>query len=100
MGMRSLLGVAIAVAVSATGGGGALAQGNGAKDFARSGDAPLFARGCYWYRGVRRCSQYCYIEIDGVRYCQDREFNAVPQGDPYAIERPSVDQLYRAGRHP
>jgi hypothetical protein len=54
-----------------------------------------FARGCYWRRGERYCSTYCYLEINGKRYCNQRESEAVPQGDPYKPVRPTVEELYR-----
>ncbi len=28
--------------------------------------------GCYWYRGRSHCGRYCYIEVDGARYCTER----------------------------
>ena len=49
----------------------------------------------YWRGGVRYCSQYCYLEINGKRYCHVRESVAFPQGDPYAQERPTVEEIYR-----
>lgn len=50
--------------------------------------------GCYWYRGRRHCSRYCYLEVDGIRYCQRRERDAVSQAPfslfepPFAVEPP------------
>jgi hypothetical protein len=59
-------------------------------------DEPAFyAKGCYWSRGVRHCAYYCYVEINGKHYCHERERHAVPQGDPYAEERPTVEDIYR-----
>jgi hypothetical protein len=60
----------------------------------------LYARGCYWHRGTRHCSQYCYVEINGRRYCNPRESEAVPQGDPYQPVRPAVEDMYRQPRRP
>ncbi len=40
---------------------------------------PLEARGCYYHRGREYCGRYCYIEVNGRRYCQERARNAVPQ---------------------
>ena len=40
---------------------------------------PLQADGCYYYRGRRHCGRYCYYEINGLRYCQQREREAYPQ---------------------
>ena len=51
-------------------------------------------RGCYWRRGVRHCSQYCYWEIDGRRYCQDRERIAVPQGNAWFVPYPPEPPIY------
>ena len=69
----------------------------GEDPFADEGPA-FYARGCYWRGGVRYCSQYCYLEINGKRYCHKRERVAVPQGDPYAQERPTVEEIYRRPR--
>lgn len=68
--------------------------------FSESNQAPLYARGCYWHRGTRHCSQYCYVEINGRRYCNERERLAVPQGDPYQPVRPAVEDMYRQPRRP
>jgi hypothetical protein len=72
----------------------------------RGGDDPFiddepafYAKGCYWRAGTRYCSQYCYLEINGKRYCHERERVAVPQGDPYALERPTVEEIYRRRPH-
>lgn len=40
--------------------------------------------GCYFYRGARYCSRYCYWEVDGFRYCQPRASEAVSQA-PYPL---------------
>jgi hypothetical protein len=62
-------------------------------------DGPaLFARGCYWRRGERYCSAYCYEEINGNRYCNTRESEAVPQGDPARPMRPTLEDVYRPRR--
>jgi hypothetical protein len=53
-------------------------------------------RGCYWQRGQRFCSRYCYWEIDGQRYCQDRERVARPQGNPYFVPYPPEPPIYFA----
>ncbi len=58
----------------------------------------FYAKGCYWRGGVRYCSQYCYQEINGKRYCHVRESVAFPQGDPYSPERPTVEEIYRRPR--
>ncbi len=42
---------------------------------------PLEAKGCYFYRGRRHCGSFCYWEINGKRYCQQREREAFPQAD-------------------
>ncbi len=55
----------------------------------------VYANGCYWHRGVRYCKSYCYVEITGKRFCQEQESEATSQGDPYAIERPTVEEIYR-----
>jgi hypothetical protein len=40
---------------------------------------PLDAAGCYFYRGRQWCGRYCYYEVNGKRYCQRWERDAVPQ---------------------
>lgn len=40
-------------------------------------------RGCYWARGAMTCSRFCYLEVDGRRYCQPRSDRAFPQALPY-----------------
>jgi hypothetical protein len=52
------------------------------------GEQALDARGCYWYRQQRFCARYCYIEVDGRRFCVEDEREAVPQG-------PFVDTVSR-----
>ena len=37
------------------------------------------AGGCYWYRQRQYCSRYCYVEVNGQRYCREREREAFPQ---------------------
>ncbi|WP_295557652.1 hypothetical protein [uncultured Hyphomicrobium sp.] len=51
-------------------------------------EAPAFqteARGCYYRRGREYCGRYCYIEINGRRYCQERSRDAVPQASYYEL---------------
>lgn len=40
-------------------------------------------RGCTWWRGELSCSRYCYLELDGRRYCHERSSRAFPQALPY-----------------
>ncbi len=35
--------------------------------------------GCYWERGRQYCSRYCYVEVDGRRYCRERARDAHAQ---------------------
>lgn len=35
--------------------------------------------GCYWERGRQFCSRYCYVEVDGRRYCTERARDAHSQ---------------------
>jgi hypothetical protein len=35
--------------------------------------------GCYFERGRTFCSHYCYIEVDGHRFCRDRPREARSQ---------------------
>lgn len=63
----------------------------------RACSALLSAEGCYWNRGRRYCSRYCYIEVNGRRYCNPRESEAVPQAGCEAWERP--EPVYRRARH-
>lgn len=51
-------------------------------------------KGCYWRRGQRSCSRYCYWEADGRRYCQDHERTAHPQGDPWFVPFPPEPPIY------
>ena len=51
-------------------------------------------RGCYWHRGQRFCSRYCYWDVDGQRYCQERERFARPQGNPYYVPYPPEPPIY------
>jgi hypothetical protein len=88
-----LLGLAFAGSAQAGG------EWQGGKDGFAADEAPLFyAKGCYWRRGTRYCSSYCYIEINGKHYCNRRESEAVPQGDPNHHERPTVEEIYRRPR--
>jgi hypothetical protein len=55
-------------------------------DVAVVDDAPVYrgrAVGCYYHRGRRYCSRYCYIEVNGLEYCQQRQRDAFPQGVVY-----------------
>lgn len=36
--------------------------------------------GCVWYRQRLDCSRYCYWEVNGKRYCRERERDAHQQG--------------------
>lgn len=49
-------------------------------------------RGCYWMRQRLYCARYCYVEVDGRRYCRERARWAYPQApyyeDDYAPHRP------------
>ena len=56
---------------------------------------PLEAKGCYFYRGRRHCGSFCYWEINGKRYCQTREREAVPQADVWIDDAPPVRELPR-----
>ncbi len=47
-------------------------------------------RGCYWMRQRLYCARYCYIEIDGRRYCQERARWAYPQAPEYDLFAPDV----------
>lgn len=51
-------------------------------------------KGCYWERGRRWCSSYCYWEVDGRRYCHERERRAHPQGDPTFRPYPPEPPIY------
>lgn len=35
--------------------------------------------GCYWYRQLEHCSRFCYWEVNGKRYCREREHDAWSQ---------------------
>lgn len=51
------------------------------------------AHGCYFYRGRRFCSRYCYTEYNGYRYCQPTLRDAYPQADVW------VEEIYPRRRH-
>ena len=36
-------------------------------------------RGCYWFRAHHFCTRYCYYEVDGRRFCVERERDAHSQ---------------------
>ena len=38
--------------------------------------------GCYWYRQRMTCSRYCYIEVDGHRFCREHTHGAHSQAPP------------------
>jgi len=38
------------------------------------------AIGCYAFRGRMTCSRYCWRDINGRRYCHERERYAYPHG--------------------
>ncbi|MEQ1718052.1 MAG: hypothetical protein ABL907_19095 [Hyphomicrobium sp.] len=55
------------------------------------------AVGCYWERGRQHCGKFCYWEVNGRRYCQQREERATPQGariEDYLLDE-SASTLYR-----
>lgn len=43
---------------------------------------PTEGRGCYFYRGREYCGSYCYWEVNGKRYCQQRLRHAHSQVPP------------------
>jgi hypothetical protein len=43
--------------------------------------------GCYWYRQHQYCARYCYVEVDGYRYCREEQRDAYSQA-PYSGPRP------------
>jgi hypothetical protein len=56
---------------------------------------PTEARGCYYYRGERFCSRYCYYEINSMRYCRERERDAFPQAPAdFEIIEPSDRRIH------
>lgn len=50
---------------------------------------PTEAIGCYWKNQRVWCSRYCYWEINGQRYCHEREREAHSQAPPgeYVYQR-------------
>lgn len=65
-------------------------------------DGPVYtgrAVGCYYHRGRRFCSRYCYIEVNGLEYCHDRQSEAFPQGivfeDAFADDHPEPSRWRR-----
>ena len=58
------------------------------------------ARGCYWYRQRQYCSRYCYVEVDGRRFCRERQWRAYPQApleEPFIIS-PDTHSRMKLGR--
>ena len=49
---------------------------------------------CYWYRERYVCSRYCYLEVDGMRYCTRRERDAVSQA-PFDLFQEPAPTAYR-----
>lgn len=87
--MRKLLLIAPALAILAAPHG---ALGNPRTE--RFVEVPVFpteARGCYYRRGREYCGRYCYIELNGRRYCQERRRDAVPQASFDEIWLPPED---------
>jgi hypothetical protein len=56
------------------------------------------ASGCYFSRGQMYCGRYCYVEINGKRYCQPRARDAYPQGEIY-VEETLISPAQRYRRH-
>ncbi len=73
----TLLLIAATIGLAA---GAAAAQRRGPPAWIGSAPPPLEAAGCYFYRGRQYCGRYCYVEVNGKRYCQRFERDAVPQG--------------------
>jgi hypothetical protein len=96
--IAGMLALLVAWTAPAFAGGEWRGEGGDAYSSGRTEGPPFYAKGCYWRRGVRYCSLYCYEEINGKRYCNQRESEAVPQGDPYRPERPTVEEIYRQPR--
>ncbi|MDX2308371.1 MAG: hypothetical protein NW216_09055 [Hyphomicrobium sp.] len=46
---------------------------------------PPMGKGCYYYRGREHCGSYCYWEVNGKRYCQERAREAFSQA-PVVID--------------
>lgn len=67
-------------------------------------------KGCTWFKGEMSCPRFCYLEVDGRRYCHERSAQAFPQhlgyywsqmygGDPRRWRpRVEVDPDYRGRR--
>jgi hypothetical protein len=54
--------------------------------------------GCYWHVGHLFCSRWCYVEIDGFRYCQRRMRDAASQAPAvllYDFEPRRYDRIRR-----
>lgn len=56
--------------------------------------------GCYWYRQRRYCNRFCWVEVDGYRFCHRRLQGAGSQAPPSADAYPLSDPDARyGGRH-
>lgn len=58
----------------------------------------VYGVGCYWHRGHQYCNRYCWREIDGHRYCQERLRGAGTQAPPPEAVIEPGSPVYRQGR--
>ena len=58
----------------------------------------VYGVGCYWSRGHHYCNRYCWREIDGHRYCQERLSGAGSQAPPPVGLVDPNSPVYRQGR--
>ncbi len=57
----------------------------------------VYGVGCYWFRGHQYCNRYCWREIDGHRYCQQRLRGAGTQAPPPVGLVPPGSPVYEQG---
>jgi hypothetical protein len=58
----------------------------------------VYGANCYWFRGHHYCNRYCWREIDGHRYCQERLRGAGTQAPPPIGLIEPDSPVYRQGR--
>lgn len=90
-----LLGLAVCIPAPAAG-----EEYDSLKDDSHTAQAETHAHGCYYHRGRRYCARYCYWEVNGKRYCQERRRQAHPQAYYFLEEEYSAPEArYRPRRH-
>lgn len=98
-GLALTFTLAVAATLTAVPASAADFYGGSTKDYGTRAERPVgpratTAHGCYYFRGRRHCSRYCYWEYNGHRYCQERARYAYPQADVFGPEAYPVEEVY------